>query len=224
MNFRSTTRFAAVFLLVFALVGTAAHFSKADIRSNDPKDPYSLRYSQVGEERTVLELCGPDGCRALGPVTMDLSPDEIEALRKKEKFFYRAREVAGPLLLISFPAMGAVRGVLTIKLVLTAGEKRLPQIMAKLYEKFGKDVTIKWVKRSGVTYSIGRHALEGYMLYDKVMNPASDKAALEALSPDAIAGKDVHVDFSVEQLARVLEADLYARQMEEEMMPPLGPL
>lgn len=204
-----------IFVLVLGLISISA---RSDVRSKNPQDPYSLRYSKVGSGRTVLELCGPKGCRALGPIELDLDQEQIDGLRDQEKFQYYNNEVAAPVIWIALPGSGVVRGVAGAKFTLKVSEKILPFITRKLYEKFGTKATLEGVKIVSSGVNVAQMVPMTSHIVDEFMNSDENKAALEVLSDRAIHGDEVHVDFSIEQLARHLEAELVDAQKVKEMV------
>jgi hypothetical protein len=201
---------------LFFVFGFVSLSARSDVRSKNPEDPYSLRYSKVAKGRTVLELCGPKGCRALGPIEFDLDQKEIGDLKAREKFQYYTNEAAGPILWITLPASGWIRGVASAKFTLKVTGKILPFVTKKLYEKFGEKATIKGVGIVSAGTNVAQMVPFTSHIVDEFYNSDENAAALEALSDKAMSGDEVHVDFSIEQLARHLEAEMIEKQRAKE--------
>ncbi|MFL5812908.1 MAG: hypothetical protein ACJ763_04975 [Bdellovibrionia bacterium] len=203
---------------LFFVFGFVSLSARSDVRSKDPKDPYSLRYSKVAKGRTVLELCGPKGCRVLGPIELDLDSEEIDGLRNQEKYQYYSNEVAAPVVWIALPGSGIVRGVAGAKFTLKVTEKILPFVTKKLFQKFGTEATLTGVKVVSSGVNVAQMVPMTRRIVDEFMNTDQNKAALEVLSDRAVHGDEVHVDFSIEQLARHLEAEFNDSQKIKELI------
>ncbi len=213
---RSILRITVLSLLAFA--GLCSFSVQADVRSKDPKDLNSIRYSKGPHGTTVLELCGPKGCRALGPVQLVLDKKEIDDLRMRETFQYYSNKSLDPVLLIAMPAAGAIRGVISAKITLAVAEKYLPYVTSKLFEKFGTRLVVNSMSAASATVNAVEMGALGYELTEELFNSEENKVAREALSDRALDGEDIHGDFSIEQLARHLEAELVEKQMAKDLV------
>jgi hypothetical protein len=197
---------------MICLIAWSATPALADIRSKDPKDLYTMRFTQVAQDKVVLELCGPKGCNPVGPASYQFDENEVTALRDQEKFEKITKEIATPLLWLGGPAFGAINGAQSARVAITVSEKFAPKLLEKLTAKYGKQVTYKLIKGGMVTFDIVKYGVTAIEIADEFFEPGLNTAALQVLSDDALNGKDVMVDYSIQRMAKHMAASITERQ------------
>jgi hypothetical protein len=74
-------------ILALALLIAQVPSVSADIRSKDPKDPYSIRFVQISSTQEEMRLCGPtepEDCKLLGVITKSWNQNDLAELRGRE--------------------------------------------------------------------------------------------------------------------------------------------